>query len=328
MKRLAYLDVARALSIILVVIGHYNQHDFPIWYQKSVLGIYTFHIPLFMFVSGYLYTLTGMEKGYCDLFWKKFRRLMIPYFVVSFIVISIKLLFQGHAYISNPVTPQSYLRMFCLPEAGYYLWFVWSLWSMFVIVPFFKTKGQRLLLFFLAVALQMMPLPEVDLFCLSQTKNNLVYFMLGVMASDHRERLVPLGRVPLVFYFMAFLSVEFLYAFFPQSMGRFTLLIAFLGITFMIQLSKCLVQKGGKMMVFCLMSVSSASYVIYLFHTTFEGFAKAVIHKMDGVVDCSQMPFFLLGFVFVVTLGIWMPILLNDWVLKRYKTTRFLFGLK
>lgn len=328
MKRLVYLDVAKALSIILVVIGHYNQLDFPIWYQKIVFGIYTFHIPLFMFASGYLYSLTGVRNGYGDFLWKKFRRLMIPYFVVSFIVITVKLLFQGFAYVSNPVTLWSYLRMFYRPEAGFYLWFVWSLWCMFAIVPMCKTKQQRLVLFFITLVAHIIPLPETDFFCFTQTKKMFVYFMLGVVASDYKDSFAPLRRIPLGVYFVLFMVVELLYAAFPIELYPYKFVIAFVGIAFMVSLSRYIAQNGGKATISCLLLISSACYVIYLFHTMFEGFAKAVMHKMAVYVDGGQIAFFLLGIVFATSLGLLVPILLNRWVLNRYKVTKFLFGLK
>ena len=55
---------------------------------------------------------------------------MVPYFSVSAIVITIKLLTEGHAYVENPVTWMSYVKMLYLPEAGYFLWFIWALWWM------------------------------------------------------------------------------------------------------------------------------------------------------------------------------------------------------
>lgn len=87
----------------------------------------------------------------------------MPYLSVSAIVITIKLLTEGHAYVENPVTWMSYIKMFYLPEAGYFLWFIWALWWMFVLSPLFKTKQMRLGLFVLAIVLHYMPgyLPEV-----------------------------------------------------------------------------------------------------------------------------------------------------------------------
>ena len=53
MQRLVFLDIAKAICIILVVIGHYHPENSPEWYNVIWKFIYSFHMPLFMFASGY-----------------------------------------------------------------------------------------------------------------------------------------------------------------------------------------------------------------------------------------------------------------------------------
>ena len=67
MNRIIYLDIAQAICLILVVIGHYMPDNSPAWYVMFNRLIYTFHMPLFMFVSGYVYIATKKEMSYGDL---------------------------------------------------------------------------------------------------------------------------------------------------------------------------------------------------------------------------------------------------------------------
>ena len=196
MQRLISFDIAKAICIILVVIGHYVPDYSPQWYVGVHDVIYTFHMPLFMFASGFIYMATKKDITYRDFLLKKVKRLMVPYFSVSAIVITIKLLTEGHAYVENPVTWMSYVKMLYLPEAGYFLWFIWALWWMFVISPMFKTKQIRLGLFVLAIVLHYIPniLPEI--FCLSQFQGMLVYFMLGVVCCDWKQQISFVSKVP------------------------------------------------------------------------------------------------------------------------------------
>lgn len=189
MQRLISFDIAKAICIILVVIGHYVPDNSPALYVGTHDIIYTFHMPLFMFASGFIYMATKREMPYGQFLWKKVKRLMVPYLSVSAVVITIKLLTEGHAYVQNPVTAVSYLKMFYLPEAGFFLWFIWTLWWMFVFVPLCKTKCIRLGLFAVATALHYVPgfLPEM--FCLRQFQMMLVYFMLGVVCCDWKEEI-------------------------------------------------------------------------------------------------------------------------------------------
>ena len=147
MQRIVLFDIAKALCIVLVVVGHYFPENSPVWYECLNKLIYSFHMPLFMFASGFIYMATKKEgESYSKFLVKKLKRLMLPYVVVSVIVISIKMLTEKHAFVENPVTAYAYIKMLYFPEAGYFLWFIWALWWMFVIAPLFATKQKRLLL--------------------------------------------------------------------------------------------------------------------------------------------------------------------------------------
>lgn len=208
MQRLISFDIAKAICIILVVIGHYVPDGSPSWYMDVHDVIYSFHMPLFMFASGFIYMATKKKIPYKDFLMKKVKRLMVPYFSVSTIIITIKLVTEGNAYVENPVTVMSYLKMFYLPEAGYFLWFIWALWWMFVLVPLFKTKQVRLELFALALLVHYMPTFLPEMFCLRQFQNMLVYFMLGVACCDWKSQLAWLSKVPSAIVYLLFVGGE------------------------------------------------------------------------------------------------------------------------
>jgi fucose 4-O-acetylase-like acetyltransferase len=187
--RLVEFDIAKAICIVLVVIGHYIPEQSPEWYVGVHDVIYSFHMPLFMFASGYIYNATRKDGAYGTFLWKKVKRLMVPYVVTSFIVITIKLLTQGNAYVQNPVTSMAYLQVLWSPVAGYFLWFIWALWWMFVVAPLFKTKGSRLALLGIAVLLHYVPITLPDVFCLPEFKRMLMFFALGMTCMDYREHI-------------------------------------------------------------------------------------------------------------------------------------------
>ena len=91
-KRLDWIDIAKGIGIILVVLGHtlvpqVRETGFAgfLW-----IFIYNFHMPLFFFLSGYLF-----EKGLPDYTNKgkftlgKLQYLMLPYFDILNICIFI-----------------------------------------------------------------------------------------------------------------------------------------------------------------------------------------------------------------------------------------------
>ena len=249
---------------------------------------------------------------------------MVPYLSVSAIVITIKLLTEGHAYMENPVTWMSYVKMLYLPEAGYFLWFIWALWWMFVISPLFKTKQLRLVLFILAIVLHYIPnfLPEI--FCLRQFQGMLVYFMLGVVCCDWKQQISFISKVP-AWCVLGFFAIA-------EGMklmnwgGQIAELLPYLGIAAIMDFS-FLMEKWNSKSNEWLMVISSSSYIIYLFHTTFEGFAKAVVHKFPLFADGNSV-LFVINVVIVVGCGVFCPIILHRYVLNKTQITKILFGLK
>ena len=115
-ERILFLDVAKAVCIILVVVGHYVPDNSPGWYVAIHDVIYTFHMPLFMFASGYVYIATRRDIGYGSFLMRKLRRLMVPYLSTSVIVITIKLLTQGCMPLSTgPGGARPFARHACSP---------------------------------------------------------------------------------------------------------------------------------------------------------------------------------------------------------------------
>jgi len=70
-KRIKWIDQVRGLSIFLVVYGH----NFPVIEEY----IYTFHVPLFFLISGLFHPVLESK----NLISKRFKSIMIPYFLWS-----------------------------------------------------------------------------------------------------------------------------------------------------------------------------------------------------------------------------------------------------
>ena len=79
-KRIEYLDIARGIGILLVVLGH---NDFEAISLVIHQVIYSFHIPLFFFLSGYF---IHTSISFFDFFKKRFNSLLKPYFFTIFLI--------------------------------------------------------------------------------------------------------------------------------------------------------------------------------------------------------------------------------------------------
>ncbi len=323
-NRFYLIDVAKAICIILVVVGHYTPVNSPKWYMLLHDVIYTFHMPLFMFASGFIYLVTKKNICYKDFIVKKFKRLMVPYFVTSVIIIAIKLLTERHANIENPVSFFSFLEMFWKPEAGYFLWFIWALWWMFVITSLFKTKGQRSIFLIISIILYFLPIDFSELFCLKQVKDYYVWFMLGVCCAEIKPNgglIKQLAKYPFASLLAFAISIK------GVSLGLtdskiYLFFAALIGICFIVTLSQQIITFNN---LNVWVKLSSVSYIIYLFHTTFMGFAKVVIGKLP--FDSNLWYVFSFEALIVILIGVAAPMLLYYYLLKRYQITKRLFGL-
>jgi fucose 4-O-acetylase-like acetyltransferase len=74
-KRIAWIDVARGIGILLVVLGHLES-------GLSSRIIYAFHMPFFFFLSGYVHKI---QSDYGDFFRKRCINLLVPY--ITFLIV-------------------------------------------------------------------------------------------------------------------------------------------------------------------------------------------------------------------------------------------------
>lgn len=285
-------------------------------------------MPVFMFASGYLFIYTrNPEHSYFRFLKKKVQRLLLPYLSTSVIIITIKLLTENNLSVDNPVTFYSYLKIFYLPEAGYFLWYIWALWWMFVLVGLCRKTIQLWILTILFTALHFLPLDITELFALKTTTYYAVYFLTGVMTYTYRQQIQKLIMIPNYIIYLSFVVLEIFYT---RSIGTVFQypcyqILSFLGIATVMRVSFDMTL-CGKSHLKWLLQVSSCSYMIYLLHTTFEGFAKAASMKITGIPD-TEVGFLCIA-SFSIIFGLTFPILLQNKLFSRFKVTRMLFGLK
>lgn len=133
------MDVVKGIAIILVVMGHVGSiyggdsssrsfhilHDF----------IYSFHMPLFMFISGYLFS-SSLMRDYKITALSKLIAYGIPYVVFSILYWVMKTL--GGAFVNNAV---SFKDLFLIPV--FPLSFMWYLYALLIITEMSLVIGRR-----------------------------------------------------------------------------------------------------------------------------------------------------------------------------------------
>lgn len=102
-KRLKYLDIAKGIAIILVVLGHcfpeniFGGEDYIDKIGRIIYDfIYSFHMPIFFYIAGFLFYNSWKSHNNVTMK-KKAKRLLIPYITFSTIYIPLRLLLSSLA---------------------------------------------------------------------------------------------------------------------------------------------------------------------------------------------------------------------------------------
>lgn len=127
-KRIVWLDMAKGYGMIFVILGHLGLGKFGRW-------LYTFHIPLFFLLAGYVF------HSNCDLrtfVKKKCRSLLIPYWGLGIPILFLEEFSNQEHFIPNA---GHYIRLFLkfvLQRRRTTLWFVACLF--FLNILFYLTQ--------------------------------------------------------------------------------------------------------------------------------------------------------------------------------------------
>ncbi len=136
--RLRHIEFLSAYGILLVVLGHSGIGiEWSPGFRTLRYFIYQFHMPLFMFVSGYLSQLHYSEK----LSWRTFlarrsKRLLIPYLGLNMVAFLIKLGLERFALRPVQFSLKSVATSLVYPHESpiIFFWFLPTLWMVGVLL--------------------------------------------------------------------------------------------------------------------------------------------------------------------------------------------------
>lgn len=147
-ERSTTLAALTGLAIVLVVIGHAAvPGPEPSASYRPFLAlvdwIYTFHMPLFFAVSGYLLLHATLRDGarpyprYGAFLASKTRRLLAPYVVVSSLAYPVKVVMSRHAIRPIGFSLESYAENLLYPwnNTIIFFWFLPTLFLLFAVAP-------------------------------------------------------------------------------------------------------------------------------------------------------------------------------------------------
>jgi fucose 4-O-acetylase-like acetyltransferase len=308
-KREHLLDIERGkgLGIILVVYGHlvmYGTLGEQHWYAASKYAVYLFHMPFFMYLSGFIFFYTGAceraSRGYQSYIAKRADRLLVPFVVMLIVVVTGKYLVSRFSYVDTGFN--GYLDGF---HSAFFnteyspvlsIWYILVLFVYSAVTPLLWPVLGRKIFYLLAFAFVLYWIPATTDFYLFRILHYFVFFVLGGVVFTYREFFFEIYRRFLpVFWVLFCLSLLLSRDWYPALLVSGVLSIP--ALHGLVRLK--LFEKDRWLRFF-----GENSLVIYLLNTIFIGLAKAVYVRFlpyDGV-------YFVVMIVVLFLSGLLLPI--------------------
>jgi fucose 4-O-acetylase-like acetyltransferase len=134
--RITAIDIMQGIAMLLVVLGHHLFPFMPEWYRHMYYWIYTFHMPLFIFISGFLvrYSYKGVHSmaEYRSYVGRRFRKFALPYIIVG---VACALLAWNFGDVG--ILADNLLHLFIAPKLGEarFLWYLYLLFIFYCMAP-------------------------------------------------------------------------------------------------------------------------------------------------------------------------------------------------
>lgn len=216
-KPIKFISFLQTFAIILVVIGH-SLHEYPENNGFSTLAyhlIYSFHMPLFIFISGYLFRYTQINKGtqpYGLFFKKKSQRIMVPYLFLCAITFVPRTLMSAYAdepidiSFPNFISSLLYTDQLVIP----FLWFLPAIFILLNISYLTNRIFQRLepmiLFILLAIGCTLnitVGYDSITFLSISRALFHFIFFILGICYAIYQNNLNKLNNIPSLLIFFA-----------------------------------------------------------------------------------------------------------------------------
>lgn len=186
-ERVYEIDVMKGIGILLVILGHCTP-DFPVNMEEDACSmelksfIYTFHMPMFFFCSGFVLGLIP-SKPIGESIRSRFKRLMIPYFTFTLINFSLRVVFSSITRSQVNYIETLYNVLF---QGGYY-WFVYALFFLMILIAFSR-RNKYILAAYVVVGIFLYYL-YIRTFCLKEIGYEILYTVSGLFLSKYRNQL-------------------------------------------------------------------------------------------------------------------------------------------
>ncbi len=296
---------------------------------KNAVSHYSMEI--FMFSSGFLFGISKLKissfADYYALVVKKFKRLMVPYFVISGIILLLKFITQQFVTLLHPVEHDFWRHLLFNPVSGFntFLWFLYILFFVFLIFPvFLKIFHNSLVLYLIILTLYLIPLPEFSYFNHYLLRWGLLFFCSGYLFSRCKLESINVYSLYLcIFLFVLVVSLisqkELIMDFMQILIGykladnMLKLLVVLMG-TFSFYCLSGVLKKYKNPLSQMLKYLGTNSASIYLLHTISISSVRIICIDILGFKE-SLFP--LISIIIFIS-GIMFPVLIVKHIINKF----------
>lgn len=316
-ERNPWVDYAKAIGIILVVYGHVARGVFnaglPMDEERYLLIdsiIYSFHMPLFFFLSGLFFYDSLIKRGRTGLLVNKVDTIVYPFIVWSLLQGLLEVVLSN--YTNGQVTLTEVFSLLWEPRAQF--WFLYALFMVFVLCTFVYALVNKRFFLPLLVVFGVLYVFQHDLRIDTITRfifGNAVFFALGVWFNEIKDFFIDrckeltlgLGALFVVGQYVFHITFGFDW----ETGGVAGLALAILSIFLMVTLSMWL----GRVRIEWLLFIGTSSMTIYLMHILAGSGVRVVLSKFMSIDSIAA------HLVLGTLIGIAAPLVAQA-IIKRY----------
>ena len=203
-KRISYIAQAQLIGCLLVILGHSVplNWNIPSTIKSIDVFIYTFHMPLFFFISGYLFEKNNSANRYDFISYitKRSKKLILPYVMLTLIGFIPKILTKDFFGDEVDISINYFIKCFLVPRNNVWghFWFLPTLLIISVFAFLFSKFHSKAKIGFCILVVVLFILPIVpkltnitDWFAINDVIKFSCYYAFGFLfANSYFEKLV------------------------------------------------------------------------------------------------------------------------------------------
>ena len=283
-ERKHYIDVARGIAIILVVLGH-GISEYETGFTGLEKVIYSFHMPLFFVISGLVFRLKD-NVSFCAFAKKRTKGLMLPYLLFAGLIFlshvaEAVLLKSDGEFFEKLKTPSGIINTLLLSTKSVFsnLWFLPCMLAaqllLFAVLKYVKNKYAKAALFTVFSLAVIFISPKIALpLCLETAVISVMFLYIGTLVG--KMELLEKSKyilTPICLVIFAASEAAFLLCFKSESFSYYN------------------VQFGGAPWLFIITAVSGSLFVIG---------ASFIIKKCAVLEILGRHSLYIFGFHYLV----------------------------